>query len=125
MRIGEVSKTTGLSVRMIPLLRNSWMDQKHPHQFHAAPVPPRDVYRLGMLRALLAAGIAPDRAVSAINNELPPDELAMLRHMVIALAGQTAEAAQHLAPATVESPNFEEPDRRMAVSSTPLSCAPE
>jgi DNA-binding MarR family transcriptional regulator len=42
--------------------------------------------------------------------------IAKLRHMVVTLAGQTAEAAQHLAPATVESPNFEEPDRRMAVT---------
>jgi DNA-binding transcriptional MerR regulator/DNA-binding MarR family transcriptional regulator len=116
LRIGQVSKTTGLSVRMIRYYEtHGWIKSTRtssPHRRYTS----RDVYRLGMLRALLAAGIAPDRAVRALNNELPPDELAKLRHMVIALAGQTAEAAQHLAPATVESPNFEEPDRRMAVT---------
>lgn len=75
-----------------------------------------DVLRLRMLRALLAAGIAPDRAVSALNGELPPDELAKLRHALTELAAETAEAAQHLAPAPAGSLRLEEPDQRMAVA---------
>jgi hypothetical protein len=56
-----------------------------------------------MLRALLAAGIAPDRAVSALNNELPPDELARPRHALTELRDQTAEALVGNAPSTVTS----------------------
>lgn len=116
LRIGEVSKTTGLSVRMIRYYEtHGWIKSTRTSSTQRRYTA-RDVYRLGMLRALLAAGIAPDRAVSALNNELPPDELTKARHMVVVLAGQTAEAAQHLTPATSESPNFEEPDRRMAVT---------
>ncbi|HEX3197291.1 MAG TPA: MerR family transcriptional regulator [Propionibacteriaceae bacterium] len=71
MRIGEVTRKTGLSARMIPYYEHRGRIRSpsrgpRAHRHYAED----DIERLRLLRALLAAGVSPSEAIDVIDGDV-------------------------------------------------------